>query len=437
MKTLKILFPVLVVLLFSCVSQTNINEQKINDIAESYVKLVLEIGQYDSDYVDAYWGPEEWKPEEIPAQSEKEFPADELKNEVNELVNKLGEIDQSKFDKMDMLRYAYLETQLLSVKAKIDLMSGVKMTFDEESKLLYDAVAQTKGNEYYENILKELDETLPGDGTIYERFNSFKDGFIIPKDKFDLVFRTAIEECRKRASRYIKFPENEGIEIEYVTDKTWSAYNWYKGDNKSLIQVNMDLPISIDWALFLAGHEVYLGHHTHFTLLESNLYKERNWPEFTVNPLFSPLNMIAEGLAMYGMEVGFPGEERIEFVKEILFPIAGLDQSQAEKYFNVLELLYKLEYKEAEIARKFLDGHITEKKAIESLKNECLMTQSTAERKIRFFNNYRSYKITYCTGKDMIRDYIVRNGGTIDNPIKRWELFAELLSTPQTPSELL
>lgn len=421
--------------MFSCSSQDAFTENEINKIAESYVKLVLKIGQYDSDYVDAYWGPEEWKPKDISNQSE--FPEDKFKNETDTLINRLAEIDKSKFDKMGKLRYAYLEKQLLSIKTKIDLLSGVKMTFDEESKGLYDVVATNKGEDYYIDIMNKLDLFLPGQGDIYDRFEKFANEFNIPKEKFDEVYRTAIAECRKRASQYINFPDYENLEIEYVTDKPWSAYNWFKGNGKSLIQVNVEKPISIDFALFLAGHEVYLGHHAHFTLLESNLYKKRNWPEFTVSPLFSPLQVIAEGLAEYGIEVAFPGEERIEFVKEILFPIAGLDQSQAEKYFNVLELLYKLEYKEAEIARKFLDGHITEKEAIESLRNECLMTQSTAERKIRFFNNYRSYKITYCTGKDMIRDYIVRNGGTIDNSVKRWELFEELLSTPQTPSGLL
>src|SRR6476620_8157600 len=35
----------------------------MNDIATSYVKLVLAVGQHDSDYVDAYYGPPEWRQE--------------------------------------------------------------------------------------------------------------------------------------------------------------------------------------------------------------------------------------------------------------------------------------------------------------------------------------------------------------------------------------
>src|SRR6188768_3564953 len=35
----------------------------MNDVAEQYVKLVLAMGQHDADYVDAYYGPPEWKKE--------------------------------------------------------------------------------------------------------------------------------------------------------------------------------------------------------------------------------------------------------------------------------------------------------------------------------------------------------------------------------------
>ena len=35
----------------------------MSTIAERYVRLVLAVGQHDADYVDAYYGPPEWKAE--------------------------------------------------------------------------------------------------------------------------------------------------------------------------------------------------------------------------------------------------------------------------------------------------------------------------------------------------------------------------------------
>ena len=39
----------------------------MNDVAELYAHLVLALGQHDPDYVDAFYGPAEWK-----TQAEKE-----------------------------------------------------------------------------------------------------------------------------------------------------------------------------------------------------------------------------------------------------------------------------------------------------------------------------------------------------------------------------
>ena len=35
----------------------------LRSIAERYVRLVLAVGQHDGDYVDAYYGPPEWRRE--------------------------------------------------------------------------------------------------------------------------------------------------------------------------------------------------------------------------------------------------------------------------------------------------------------------------------------------------------------------------------------
>ena len=38
-------------------------DTKMNNVAEKYVHVVLKIGKFDPDYVDAYYGPDEWKPD--------------------------------------------------------------------------------------------------------------------------------------------------------------------------------------------------------------------------------------------------------------------------------------------------------------------------------------------------------------------------------------
>jgi len=52
-----------------------------------------------------------------------------------------------------------------------------------------------------------------------------------------------------------QLPENESFTIQYVANKPWSGYNYYKGNYHSVIQINTDLPIFIDRAVDLAAHE--------------------------------------------------------------------------------------------------------------------------------------------------------------------------------------
>jgi hypothetical protein len=219
-----------------------------------------------------------------------------------------------------------------------------------------------------------------------------------------------------------------------VTGKSWSGYNWYQGNARSLIQINTDLPIFIDRAVDLAAHEGYPGHHVYGTLLEQKLMKERGWVEFSVNPLFGPNGIIAEGSGNYGIEVAFPGEERLKFEREVLFPLAGLDPARAGEYFRVLELTKQLSFAGNEAARRLLNGEITAAEAAAWLEKYTLAEPARAQQRVRFIEKYRSYVITYNHGQKLVHDYIeARAKGDAD---RRWAAFAELISSPRLPSQL-
>ncbi len=428
-------------LLFSC-SESKDNqpkselELKMNTIAEAYVKLVLKIGQHDADFVDAYYGPEEWKPAELTHDGNDTLIHKQLSEETDKLLNELESLSNYEATELETLRYRYLYKQILAAKTKLFMISGGQLSFDEESKALYDAVAPSYPEEHYKEILGKLDKLLPGSGEVSKRINDFRNNFIIPKEKLHTVFTTAINECRKKTLQHIQLPPNENFTVEYVTDKPWGGYNWYKGNNYSIIQVNTDLQVYIDSAVDLAAHEGYPGHHVYNVLLEKNLYRQNGWVEFSVYTLFSPQSLIAEGSANFGIEVVLPGKERIEFEKKVLFSLAGLDPDKADRYYNMLSLLNELEYAGNEAARNYLDGKWNREETKSWLMKYSLMTSEKADKRIQFIEKYRSYVINYNLGKDIVKNYIEKSGGTSDNPDKRWEIFKTLLSTPQTPSAL-
>lgn len=405
----------------------------MNRAAESYVKLVLAVGQHDADYVDAYYGPPEWR---VEAETHKR-PLPEIRAEAEALIGDVAKHAPGKErDEIERLRHAYLLRQLQSMVARIDLVAGKKMTFDQESKALYDAVAPTYGAAHFQQILDRLDKLVPGEGSLPERVEAFRQRFVIPRDRLDSVFQAAVAECRKRTAQHVKLPAGESFVVEYVTNKSWSGYNWYKGGFHSLIQVNTDLPIFIDRAVDLACHEGYPGHHVYDALLEQHLVRGRGWPELSVYALFSPQSLIAEGTANFGIDVAFPGAERTAFEREKLYPLAGLDPTTAERYAEVRDLLQQLGYAGNEAARGFLDGKITRQDAEAWLVRYALMSPERAAQRVRFIEQYRSYVINYNLGQDLVREYIEKRGGTADHPQQRWDEFAKLISSPRLPSGL-
>ncbi len=411
-------------------------ENKMNKIAEQYVKLVLKVGQHDGDYIDAYFGTDEYKPAPLNVNPGDSSVIQTLYDEAGNILDKLDSLSSYDANEIQTLRFTYLYKQLLAVRTKLFMIAGGTLTFDEEAKALYDAEVPHFSDEHFQKIIDELDKELPGNGSVSEKLNEFKKQFIIPKVKLDTVFQTAILECRKRTLQHINLPNDENFSVEYVTDKPWGAYNWYKGNSFSIIQVNTDLPIYIDRAVDLAAHEGYPGHHVYNLLLERELYRKRDWVEFSVYVLFSPQSLIAEGSANYGVKVAFPGDSRIKFEREVLFPLAGLNSSQADKFYSVLSLTQQLGFAGNEAARNYLNQKWTKEETINWLIKNALSTNERAEKSIAFYDKYRSYTINYNVGQKIVEDYILKHGGTDDNPNLRWKLFEKIISTPQTPSGL-
>ncbi|HVS30965.1 MAG TPA: hypothetical protein VMS98_05875 [Thermoanaerobaculia bacterium] len=428
MRILPLIFASILIASCATMDTTGITNQ-LNTASGQYVRLVLALGEHDADYVDAYYGPPAVR-EEVKASKPS---LDDIFARATALHTGLGAIPQPA-DRLVALRHEYLRRQTEALIARAEMLRGRRFTFDQESRALYDAEAPVNGEEYFQRLNAELERELPGDGPLIDRLEAFRNRFVIPKDKLDAVFQAAIEGCRERTMQHIDLPPGESFTVEYVTNKSWSGYNWYQGNFRSLIQVNTDLPIFMDRAVDLACHEGYPGHHVYNLLLEKHMVKDRGWMEFTVYPLFSPQSFIAEGSANYGIEVAFPADERVKFEIEKLYPIAGLDPGGAEKFNRVQQLAAKTSYAGNEAARRYLNGEITAAEAAEWMTKYGLMGPERARQRVRFIDQYRSYVINYNLGKDLVRQYVERHAK--GDRQRRWDVFEELLSTPRLPSAL-
>ena len=401
----------------------------LDRIAEDYVHLVLAMNEHDPGYVDAYTGPPGLA-EAAPGR----FPAlQDVRTGTEALLGELRGLDSPQ-DRLATLRITALENLLISLSARIDVVSGVDMPFDEETRLVFGVVAPDYDDAHYESMLEELDALLPGEGELGDRALAYRQRFVIPPDRLTEVFDAAIGECRQRTAVYIDLPPGEDFTLEYVSGQPWSGYNWFQGNAFSLIQINTDLPRHIDRAIDLGCHEGYPGHHTFGSLVERELYLGRGWMEFSAYPLYSPTALLSEGSANFGIELAFPGRQRIDYEVEVLFPLAGLDAGQAERYYRYLQLRQDLGYARIDAARDYLDGRKTRAETVEWLQRIQLISAEEAEQSLDFIDTYRTYVINYSLGQDLVRGYVERESG--GDPDRGWQVFEQLLTEPFSVSEL-
>jgi hypothetical protein len=397
----------------------------VDELAERFVKLALELGQYDAAYVDAYSGPPDWADG---AKAHKRSLAD-LEIEARDILEALDVLGRGEASP----RERGLKGLATAALMRIRMAEGQKFSFDEEARALYGVAPPPYDLTEFDAALADVDKLLPGDGDLATRVEAFRSGLAIPADKLAAVFDAAINECRRRTRLHYDLPEGESFIVRYVTDKPWTGYNWYQGDYHSIIEVNTDLPIIIDRAVDLGCHEGYPGHHVWNVVVERDLRRKNNWIEYSIYPLFSPQSFLGEGSANYGIELAFPGDERLTFEQSALFPLAGLDPAKAAKLDQLNLARRKLAHARNFIARDYLDGKIDRDAALALTLKYGLESRERSEKSLDFIDTYRSYVINYNLGRDRVAAFIAEETASGVDP---WVAFEGLLKSPDAAGDL-
>jgi hypothetical protein len=183
----------------------------------------------------------------------------------------------------------------------------------------------------------------------------------------------------------------------------------------------------------LGCHEGYPGHHAYNMLLERNLARGRGWVEYMVYPLYSPQSFIAEGSANYGIELAFPGNERLAFERRVLYPLAGISDAGADVYIQLQDAIRDLSGARIAIAADLLDGRIDRAEAIRRTQRYSLASESRARQSIAFTEQYRSYVINYGLGEELVERFIEGRNAPV---ARRWQTMTRILSEPFLPGDL-
>jgi len=386
----------------------------------SYLVLILEINKHIDGYIDAYIGPAQLK-QEIDAQPSRS--PDRLLEDVRILLASIPAEDKT--------RHAYLKALLRAVETTILELGGEEIPYMEEVQRFYDIMPQRVGEEQFLQAHSELDTFLPGSGSLASRYQAWRKRYTVPQESLLSALKLVQQEVRQRTAKQIDLPTGETVECKLVQDQPWSAYNWFKGQGRSLIEFNTDIPVSALGLVSLFAHEGYPGHHTEGVLKEQKYWLGQGYGEAAAMLLHSPAAVIAEGIAMTAVEIIFPRGEHIDWTVDILLPAIQLDvQETAEQFLGVEKAMLQLRSVSGNAAISYHTGQISKEQAIEYYQTYGLATFERAEKSFSFITHplFRSYIFTYTEGYDLISKAAAGKDKT--------DVFLSCLNEQKLPSQL-
>ena len=251
---------------------------------ERYLELALRLGRHDEDLIDSYYGPEELA-RRIEAEEPREPAA--LAEDADALAEEVAGDE-------------WLAAQVGALAANARKLGGERLDYAEEGRLVYGIEPRWHDEEPFRRAAAILDEALPGEGDVRQRYARWFAETAIPAELVERAVLDAAAELRRLTREAIGLPEGEEFELELVTGERWLGYARYLGGLRTRIQVNTDLPLPAADLVMLTSHEIYGGHHTHRVWQETELVRGQGQLERTLDVLWSPEAVISEGVAMTG-----------------------------------------------------------------------------------------------------------------------------------------
>ena len=139
-------------------AKENASAFRLNKIAKDYVRLGLAIGQYDGDFVDAYYGPDSLKPTTA---KQSFFPKDSFLKAVNNLQIQLTAFIRTNKDVSLKNRARWISTQLTAFSGRMKMFAGEQSSFDQQAKELFGVEPPTFDEGHFRSLVKQLQSILP------------------------------------------------------------------------------------------------------------------------------------------------------------------------------------------------------------------------------------------------------------------------------------
>jgi hypothetical protein len=361
-----------------------------------YLELGLRLGRHVDGLVDFYYGPPELA-ERVAAEPLPDAAA--LAGDAARLL------DELEGEELDAARRSWLEAQVIGLETVARTLAGETIPYADEVERCYGVRPQRVPEEELEAAHADLDDALPGSGSLAERYIAWRERDALTGTRLGEVMERLAAELRSRTAAALGLPEGEAVDWELVTDEPWTAFNYYLGALRSRVAVNTDLPLYTSLVAKVVAHETYPGHHTEHAWKEQRLVHERRQLEETGSFVGTPQALVSEGIAEVGPDV-LLGDELDDLAEHHLRAVGVVyDADLARRVRAVQDRLVGVLGNAALLLHE--DGASREE-AREYLKRWSLLSHERAEHSLGFLTDplWRTYATTYADGERLVRAYV-------------------------------
>ena len=395
----------------------------VESVSQRFVQLALELDLHSPGYLDAYFGPAEWK---ATCAANGPQALDNLARRAEMLAT-----DIARDGSLDDQRRDYVARHVTAMQTSLRLLQGEVLPLAEEATLLYDITPAWIDEQEFEEAQRRLDDLLPPGGSLFERLNQRKQAAEIGYTQAEPLLSVITTQLRQLAHARFPLPDDESFEVHPVSNQPWRAYNWYLGGGRSRIDINTDLPLYITNLAVLIAHEGYAGHHTELTLKEARLLRAQNHWEHCLAFINAPSCVIAEGIAVRALNALLSNEEQIRWHAEEIFPRAGYTHLDAVNEHAINRAINDLAGVWDNVAFLLHDEHRPTEEVSAYFQRYALGREIEADKAVEFLSSplSRSYVFTYDYGGKLLDTLFAVRG-------KASSWFTRLLTEPVTPSQI-
>jgi phosphohistidine swiveling domain-containing protein len=392
------------------------------DLIERYVRAGLRLGRHNSDIVDSYYGPPAWRAE-INAEPVR-APSD-LVAECKALIAELDSNDTEVLE-LDAQRRRWLRSQTVGLMTVARKLNGDAIDFLDEVEACYGVRPERITEDEVHAAHVALSAALPGTGTLEQRVAAIRDAHVVPVDALRAVIDNLAQTLRPLTIEKFGLPDEESVEFDLVSDKPYSGFNFYQGNFRSLVTINVDLPVSSTSIAHLIAHEAYPGHHTEHCHKELGLVRRAGRLEQSIALIGTPACLMAEGLADLGLEIVLDADPTLAV--EPLMHDAGVPYD-TEAVLALAQFSNVIERARGTLACQLnMDGRSIEDVEA-TAKRWLIVDDARARQVVRFISDpsWRAYVFCYAEGYRLCRSFV-------DGDPRR---FARLLDEQLVPSDLV